>query len=249
MVLMSIKTTAELEKLKIIGRIVRKTLDEMAAAVRSGMTTAELDQIGLKVLTHHGAEAAPPIVYGFPGAVCISVNDEAIHGVPGNRKLVDGDLVKLDLVAVKDGFFADAAITVRVGKVSGTADALARCAEAAFWKAMKVARVGFRTCHIGREIEREVRGQGFSVMPQLGGHGVGRTIHEEPSVPNFYDRTCRAKLFEGLVIAVEPIIAAGNGYGVLMPDRWTVRTADRSLSAHYEHTVVITKGAPILLTN
>jgi methionyl aminopeptidase len=245
---MSVKTNAELEKLKVIGKIVRKTLDEMTAAVRSGMTTAELDHIGLNTLTEHGAEPAPPKVYGFPGSVCISVNDEAIHGVPGSRVLRDGDLLKLDLVACKDDFFADAAVTVRLGRVSSTADALLRCAEAAFWKAMKVARIGYRTCHIGREVEREARRSGFSVMRELGGHGVGRTIHEDPSVPNFYDRTCRAKLSEGLVIAVEPIIAAGTGQGILSSDGWTIRTADRSISAHYEHTIVITKGDPILLT-
>lgn len=245
---MSIKTDEELKKLKVIGKIVRRSLDQMSAAVESGITTLELDRIGLRMLEEHGAEAAPPKVYGFPGAVCISVNDEAVHGVPGGRVLRDGDLVKLDLVAMKDGFFADAAVTVRVGTVSSTADALVCCAEAAFWRAMKVARVGFRTCHIGREVEREVRRHGFSVMPELGGHGVGRTIHEHPSVPNFYDRSARTKLFRGLVIAVEPIITAGSGNGLLMPDRWTVRTADHSLSAHYEHTIVITEGEPLLLT-
>ena len=162
--------------------------------------------------------------------------------------LQDGDLLKLDLVACKDGFFADAAVTVPIGKVSHTAEALRRCAEAAFWKALKVARVGYRTCHIGREVQREVRSNGFNVMPRLGGHGVGRTIHEHPEVPNFYDRTCRTKLFEGLVLAVEPIIAAGNGHETLLPDGWTIRTADRSLSAHYEHTIMVTRGDPILLT-
>ena len=126
---MSVKTNEELEKLKIIGQIVRKTLDTMKAAARSGVTTAELDQIGLRTLTAHGAEAAPPKVYGFPGAVCISVNDEVVHGVPGSRVLQDGDLLKLDLVACKDGFFADSAVTVRIGNVSTTADALVRCAE------------------------------------------------------------------------------------------------------------------------
>src|SRR5262245_29202496 len=141
---MSVKTNEELEKLKVIGQIVRKTLDAMKGAARSGVTTAELDQIGLKTLTAHGAEPAPSKVYGFPGAVCISVNDEAVHGIPGTRVLQDGDLLKLDLVACKDGFFADAAVTVRIGSVSSTADALARCAESAFWKAMKVARIGYR---------------------------------------------------------------------------------------------------------
>ena len=245
---MSVKTNKELEKLKAIGQIVRKTLDAMKAAARSGVSTAELDQIGLKTLAAHGAEPAPSKVYGFPGAVCISVNEEAVHGIPGTRVLQDGDLLKLDLVACKDGFFADAAVTVGIGSVSSTADALVRCAESAFWKAMKVARIGYRTCHIGREVERETRRNGFSVMPELGGHGVGRTIHEHPNVPNFYDRTCRDRLHLGLVIAVEPILAAGAGDGLLSADGWTVRTADHSLSAHYEHTIVITKGDPILLT-
>src|SRR6187455_3537023 len=158
---MSIKTEEELAKLKVVGKIVRKALDKMAAAVRIGITTAELDQIGLHTLTEHGAEAAPRKIYGFPGAACISVNDEAVHGVPGDRALRDGDLVKLDLVAVKNGFFADAAVTVRVGTVSRAADEIVRCAEAAFWRAMTVARVGFRCLHIGREIEREVRQHGF----------------------------------------------------------------------------------------
>jgi methionyl aminopeptidase len=245
---MSIKTTAELEKLKVIGKIVRTTLNAMSAAVRVGISTAELDAIGLRVLTEHGASPAPPKVYGFPGSVCISVNDEAIHGIPGNRTLREGDLVKLDLVAEKAGFFADAAVTMRVGKVSDTADALVRCAESAFNKATKVARVSYRAYDIGRAVEREVRSFGFNVMPDLGGHGVGRTIHEAPDIPNFYDRTCRARLAEGLVIAVEPIVTAGSGHAVMMPDRWTIRTADRTLSAHYEHTIVITKGDPIVVT-
>jgi len=245
---MSVKTNKELEKLKAIGQIVRKTLDAMKAAARGGVSTAELDQIGLKTLAAHGAEPAPSKVYGFPGAVCISVNEEAVHGIPGTRVLQDGDLLKLDLVACKDGFFADAAVTIGIGSVSSTADALVRCAESAFWNAMKVARIGYRTCHIGREVERETRRNGFSVMRELGGHGVGRTIHEHPNVPNFYDRTCRDRLHLGLVIAVEPIVAAGAGDGLLSADGWTVRTADHSLSAHYEHTIVITKGDPILLT-
>jgi methionyl aminopeptidase len=245
---MSIKTHLELNKLRIIGKIVRQALDKMAEAARPGVTTAELDAIGAKLLAEHGAESAPPKVYGFPGAVCISVNDEAIHGIPGSRVIEDGDLVKLDLVAEKDGFFADAAITVRVGAVSATADALVRCAESAFQHAAKAAHVGNRVYEIGRAVEGEVRRCGFSVMRDLCGHGVGRSIHEEPSVPNYHEPRCRSRLTNGLVITIEPIIAVGAGRGELQGDRWTVRTADGSLSAHYEHTVVITKGAPILLT-
>ncbi|HUI57819.1 MAG TPA: type I methionyl aminopeptidase [Bryobacteraceae bacterium] len=245
---MSIRSHAELQKLRAIGRIVRETLDRTAAAVRPGITTAELAEIGARVLAARGAESAPPKVYGFPGALCISVNDEAIHGIPGGRVVRQGDLVKLDLVAEKDGFFADAAVTIAVGEVSETAVALARCAESAFHLAARAAKAGNRVYDIGRAVEQETRRCGFRVMRDLCGHGVGRTIHEPPNVPNYHDPRNRTRLQEGLVITIEPIIAAGNGQGVLQPDRWTIRTADGSMSAHYEHTVVITKGAPILLT-
>ncbi len=245
---MSITSQAELDALRMIGRIVRKALDTMAAAVRPGLTTAELDAIGKRVLVENGAESAPPKVYGFPGWVCISVNDEAIHGIPGDRILRPGDLVKLDLVAEKQGFMADAAVTLGVERVSGTASALMRCAERALRQATNVARVGYRLDHIGAAVEREVTRRGFRVMRAFGGHGVGRTIHEAPAVPNYADPSCRQPLTEGLVITIEPIISAGTPWGRLQPDGWTVRTADGSLAAHYEHTLVITQREPILLT-
>jgi methionyl aminopeptidase len=245
---MSIRSQSEFEKLRAIGKIVRRALDRAAAAVRPGITTGELDEIGARVLSEDGAEAAPPKVYGFPGALCISVNEEAIHGIPGGRVVRSGDLVKLDLVAEKDGYFADAAVTVAVGEVSDTARELARCAERAFHEGAKSARAGNRVYEIGRAVERETRAANFQVMRDLCGHGVGRTIHEPPTVPNYHDSRFRARLTEGLVITIEPIICAGRGEGRLQSDRWTIRTADGSLSAHYEHTVVVTKGAPVLLT-
>lgn len=245
---MSIRSQSEFEKLRAIGRIVRQALDRAAAATRPGITTAELNEIGARVLAEHGAEPAPPKVYGFPGALCISVNEEAIHGIPGGRVVRTGDLVKLDLVAEKDGFFADAAVTVMVGDVGDTARELAHCAERAFYEGARSARAGSRVYEIGRAVERETRRSNFSVMRDLCGHGVGRTIHEAPTVPNYHDPRCRTRLTEGLVITIEPIICAGSGEGRLQQDRWTIRTADGSLSAHYEHTVVITKREPILLT-
>jgi len=245
---MSIRSRHDFEKLRAIGRIVRRALDRTAAAVRPGITTAELNEIGARVLAEEGAESAPPKVYGFPAALCISVNDEAIHGIPGGRVVQAGDLVKLDLVAEKDGYFADAAVTVAAGQPGETARALARCAESAFYIATKAARAGNRVSEIGRAVEHETHRCGFQVMRELCGHGVGRTIHEPPSVPNYHEPRLRARLTEGLVITIEPILAAGDGRGVLQKDRWTIRTADGSLSAHYEHTVVITTGAPILLT-
>lgn len=246
---MSVRSHWEFEKLRTIGRIVRRALDATAAAVRPGISTGELDEIGARVLADAGAESAPPKVYGFPGSLCISVNDEAIHGIPGARVIQSGDLVKLDLVAEKDGFYADAAVTIEVGETSETAAALVRCAESAFRRAAGVAHAGNRISEIGRAVEQETRRCGFEVMRELCGHGVGRTIHEPPSVPNFHDPRSRARLTEGLVITIEPIIASGSRRGILQRDRWTIRTADGSLSAHYEHTVVITRTAPILLTS
>jgi methionyl aminopeptidase len=190
------------------------------------------------------------MVYGFPGDVCISVNDEVVHGIPGDRVIQPGDLVKLDLTAEKEGYHTDSAVSIEVrrGSTSGKGRELARCAERAFRQALDAARAGNRTKDIGCAVEREVRRRGFHVIKELGGHGIGRTIHESPAVPNYADFSALHKLSEGLVITIEPIIAAGIGEVSLDVDGWTYRTADGSLSAHYEHTIVITRGEPVLLT-
>jgi len=245
---MSITSPEQLEKLKACGRIVAKALRAMAAALRPGVTTAELAAIGTRVLAEHGARSSPPLVYGFPGDVCISVNDEVVHGIPGGRVLQPGDLVKLDLTAEKDGYHTDSAVTVQVPPVSTAASQLTRCAERAFRQSLTAARAGNGVRDIGRAVEREVRRRGFHVIRELGGHGIGRTIHEPPSVPNFPDASNHARLNEGLVLTIEPIIAAGTSRVRLDSDKWTVRTVDGSLAAHYEHTLVVTHGEPILLT-
>jgi methionyl aminopeptidase len=245
---MSINGPEELAGMRAAGAVVCLMLSAMKSVVRPGITTAELDEVGAGVMRQHGARSAPTLVYGFPGVNCISVNEEAVHGIPGTRALREGDLVKLDVTVEKNGFMADAAVTVPVGEASEERRRLAECAERAFAKAMLVARAGFRVSEIGRAVEREVRRSGFSVIRDLGGHGIGRTIHEEPRVPNFADPEANQILTEGLVITVEPIIAAGSGRSFLAPDKWTIITSDHSASAHYEHTLVITKGAPMLLT-
>jgi methionyl aminopeptidase len=245
----SISGPEELEALRAAGAIVRRVLEAMKQQVRAGVTTAELDAIGASVIAANGARSAPATVYNFPGSNCISLNDEAVHGVPGNRVLRDGDLLKLDVTIEKDGFMADAAETVPVGTVTPEAQRLIACARRAFEKAMLVARAGFRVSDIGRAVEKQVRREGFSVIRELGGHGIGRTIHESPRVPNYPDPGAVQVLNEGLVIAVEPIIAAGSGRTILGEDGWTMKTADRRPAAHYEHTIVVTKGAPVLLTS
>jgi methionyl aminopeptidase len=245
---MSITSPVQLEKLRACGRIVAKALRAMAAAVRPGVTTRELAEIGSKVLTEHGARSSPPLVYGFPGDVCISVNDEVVHGIPGDRALRPGDLVKLDLTAEKDGYHTDSAMTVQVLPSTRPAGELAHCAERAFRQSLAAARAGNSVREIGRAVEREVRRRGFHVIRELGGHGIGHTIHEDPSVPNFPDPFNHVRLTEGMVLTIEPIIAAGTNRVRLDEDKWTLRTDDGSLAAHYEHTLVITCGDPILLT-
>lgn len=245
---MSITTPEELAGMRAAGAVVRRMLEAMKNAVRAGVTTAELDAVGAGIMRQHGAQSAPQLVYKFPGVNCISLNHEAVHGIPGERQVQEGDLLKLDVTIEKDGFMADAAETVAVGEVSEESRRLIACAERAFTKAMLVARAGFRVSEIGRVVEREVRRAGFSVIRDLGGHGIGRTIHEKPRVPNYADPQANEILTEGLVITVEPIIAAGSGRALVAKDGWTVCTADRRPSAHYEHTLVITKGEPILLT-
>jgi len=245
---MSISHPDELAGLRAAGRVVRLTLDALEAAVRPGITTSELDAVAARVFDEHGAKSAPALVYGFPGTVLISVNDEVVHGVPGTRRLRSGDVVKLDVTVEKDGFMSDAARTVIPGAASDLARRLQHCARHAFDLALRVARAGNRVSEIGRVVEREVRRQGFSVVRALSGHGIGRTIHEAPSVPNYYDRRQRDVLTEGLVITIEPLITAGAPDVFEDRDRWTIRTRDGSLAAHHEHTMVINRGAPELLT-
>ena len=245
---MSIESQKDLEGLKRAGRIVRMIIRAMEKALRPGITTGELDAVGGRVMRAQGARSAPRMVYGFPGDVLISVNDEVVHGIPGARVVQPGDLVKLDVTVEKDGYMADAAVTVPVAPAPETARRLADCARAAFAKAMEVARVGNRVNDIGRAVEAEVNRRGFRVIRDLNGHGIGRTIHEEPSVPNYYDPRNTQPLTQGLVITVEPIIGASSGRFVESGDGWTVRTADGGLAAHYEQTLVITRGKPILLT-
>src|SRR5215469_9417886 len=199
---MSINGPEELESLRAAGAVVRAVLEAMKREVHPGITTRALDAIGAKVIDENGARSAPAMVYGFPGSNCISLNEEAVHGVPSDRVLREGDLLKLDVTVEKDGFMADAAETVGVGAISDEGQRLIACAQRAFEKAMLVARAGFRVSEIGRVVEREVRRDGFSVIRELGGHGIGRTIHEEPRVPNYPDPGMRRVLTEGLVIAV-----------------------------------------------
>lgn len=245
---MSIESPHDLDAMKRIGRIVALILAELRTQVVPGTTTAALDRTCATLLARHEARSGPQIAYNFPGSLCVSVNDEAVHGVPGSRTIQPGDLVKLDLVAEQGGYYADAAVTISVAPATPTARGLAKCARRALDRAFAVLRPGRLVADVGRAIEREVRRSGFRVMPELGGHGVGRAVHEAPSVPNFGDPRERTVLTRGLVLAVEPIVCAGSGALVEDADGWTIRTADGSLAAHHEHTVVVTEQGPLVLT-
>lgn len=245
---MSIESNADLNGLREAGRVTGEILDALEQSLAVGVTTAELDAEAAAILASNGARSAPALTYGFPGHVLISVNDEIVHGIPGPRRLRQGDLVKLDVTVEKDGYIADAARSVVVGDGPETAKRLVIAAQAAFRAALSVARAGTRVNEIGRAVDFEVRRHGFTVIRGLTGHGVGRTIHEEPSVPNYYDRWQQDVLTEGLVIAIEPMISAGSARVVQDDDGWTIRTRDGSLAAHYEQTVVITRQDPMILT-
>jgi methionyl aminopeptidase len=244
----SIEHEGELRALWRVGRVVARTLALLRARLQPGVTTQELDAQAADFLAAQGARSAPQLAYQFPGATCISVNDAAVHGIPDGRVLRNGDLVTLDVTAELDGFYADAAITLPVGTATPRARALCAAAEAAFWKAAAVARAGVPLSALGRVVEAEVRRRGFYVLRELCGHGIGRAIHEEPEVLNYYRPGERRIMNRGLVIALEPIIASGTQMTRLAHDGWTVRSLDGSLTAHFEHTLVITRRRPLVVT-
>jgi methionyl aminopeptidase len=245
---MSIETPEELAGLRATGRVVAEVLRAMRRAVRPGVTTGELDAIAARIFRRAGARSAPQLTYGFPGATCICVNDEAVHGIPGPRRLREGDLVKLDVAAELDGYYADACVSVGVGCARPATNRLAAAARHALAQALTTARAGAPQSVIGATIERETGMRGYSVCAELMGHGIGRSLHEAPDVPSFYDPELTAALTDGLVLTIEPIVSAGSGAVSQGRDGWTVRTADGALSAHEEHTIVITAGAPLILT-
>jgi methionyl aminopeptidase len=247
-VVVSIETPEELEGLRASGRVVAEALRAMRGAVRPGVTTGDLDAVAARIFRRAGARSAPQITYGFPGATCISVNDEAVHGIPGPRRLREGDLVKLDVAAELDGFYADACVSVGVGRARPATNRLAATARHALAQALGVARAGAPQSVIGAAIEREAGARGHAVCAELMGHGIGRRLHDSPDVPSFFDPGLTAMLTDGLVLTIEPIVSTGSGEVRQGRDGWTVCTADGALSAHEEHTIVITPGAPLVLT-
>jgi methionyl aminopeptidase len=244
----TIDSEDDLEGLTRIGRVVAQARDEMLAAVAPGVPTAELDSIGAAVFRRHGARSAPILDYRFPGTNCISVNDEAAHGIPSMTKVLQhGDIVNLDVSAELDGYYSDTGASVGVGHISTLARTLLEATRSAQHDAMLAAVAGNRVRHIGRAVRARARKHGFCVIKNLSGHATGRKLHEPPSVP-CADDSQRTILWEGLVLAIEPFLSVSSDYVVDATDGWTLRTSDGSLVAQFEHTMVVRHGAPLVLT-
>ncbi len=246
---MTIQTENDLLALRHIGGIVANCLQLMGKSIEPGMTTLELDAIGDAYLTAHGAQSAPRVTYQFPGATCISVNHEIAHGIPGKRRILAGDLVNIDVSAELNGYFADTGGSFMVPPFNNMKQRLCRATKQALSAAMSNARDGMALNMIGKAIEQTAQQTGFSILRNLGSHGVGRGLHEEPEfIAPYFDPSDRRQLKEGMVITIEPFLSTGAQHAKQSRDGWTLFTAPQFLSAQYEHTMVITKGQPMIMT-
>jgi methionyl aminopeptidase len=244
----ALRSPEELAAIGAAAQVVACVLAELRAAVRPGIRTRDLERLAAAAFRRLGARSGTLGYHGFPGQLCISVNDEVVHGIPGPRRLAAGDLVKLDVVAVKDGFYGDAAISVPVGPVRPEVQRLLRVTEEALWAGIAQARPGNRVGDIGHAIERHVAAHGLTVVRHFVGHGIGRAMHEPPQVPNFGEPGTGPLLRPGMVLAIEPQVNLGSAEVRILADGWTAVTADGAWSAHFEHTVAITADGPEVLT-
>lgn len=246
---MSIQTEKDLVALRRIGRIVAQCLQYMGSRLEPGITTQELDALGSSFLEKHGARSAPRLTYEFPGATCISVNEEAAHGIPGAKVIRAGDLVNIDVSAELDGYFADTGGSFIVPPGTEVQRKLCEATRTALKNAMKEARAGRPLHAIGRAIENEAKRNGFTVIRNIGSHGVGRALHEEPGfIPGYYEPRDKRVLKENQVITIEPFLSTGATLVHETGDGWTLVTSRKFLTAQFEHTIVITKGAPLIMT-
>ncbi len=246
--MIKIKSLHEVQKMRTAGRIVAEVFEVIKPLIVPGITTRELDKIAAEHIKKSGAGCSFYNYGGFPGHVCISVNDEVIHGIPGKRKLCNGDVVSVDVGASIDGYHGDAARTFGVGEISPEAKKLIEVTEASFWRGMEFALPGNRLGDISANIQKVVESNGFSVVRDFVGHGIGNALHEEPEVPNYGTEGRGPRLISGMTIAIEPMVNIGTFEVNTLSDDWTVVTADGKLSAHYENTVLITKDGVEILT-
>lgn len=246
--MIQLKTEKEIELIKTGGEILAGALALVREACQPNVKTKELDAMAEEFILERGGRPAFKGYQGFPGTLCISVNEEVVHGIPGNRKLKSGDIVSVDCGVVWEGFVADSATTIPVGDIDDETETLLRVTEESLYKAIEQARIGNYVRDISQTVQEWVEKHGFSVVRELVGHGVGREMHEDPQIPNYVTAQRGPKLKEGLVIAIEPMVNVGGCEVRLKRDRWTIETLDRSKSAHFEHTVAVTKDGPKILT-
>ncbi|RKZ30440.1 type I methionyl aminopeptidase [bacterium] len=248
------KSRREIDLMRRAGVVVAETIYALCKKAKPGITTGELAAVAADVIESYGAESAflnyrpRGAQKGFPGVVCISINEEVVHGIPGNRKIADGDVVSFDVGVRLDGYCGDGAGTVIVGNASDSAKRLLDITRQCLYNGIEQAVPGNRIKDIGRAVQVTAESAGFGVVRELVGHGIGREVHEEPQVPNFVTTGFSENIRRGLTIAIEPMITAGSWQVVQMDDGWTVSTADKSLAAHYEHTIAVTENGPQILT-
>jgi methionyl aminopeptidase len=246
--MIKLKSPGEIQAMREANRVVGKVLQMFRNEVVPGISTAKLDQMGEELCRSLGAVPGFKGYGGFPFATCCSVNEQVVHGFPNKHPLKEGDIISLDFGAVLDGFNGDAAITVPVGEVSKKATALMQATEAALYAGIDQMKVGNRLGDISNAVQKRAESAGFSVVRQFVGHGIGRKLHEDPQVPNFGPKGRGVLLKEGMVLAVEPMVNEGTWEVAVLDDGWTAVTVDGKLSAHYEHTVAITKDGPMILS-
>ena len=244
-----IKSEAEIEKMRISGIALRKVHDAVKSAVRVGATTMDLERAAVAKVEELGVKAAFLGYHGYPAVLCTSVNNEVIHGIPNDKRVLhEGDVVSVDCGVIVDGYYSDAAVTHPVGKISSAAEKLLRVTEASLYAAIDKALVGGRLFDISNAVQTICEAEGFGVVREFVGHGIGKNMHEDPQVPNYGDAGKGPRLKAGMVLAIEPMINIGSAEVKVLEDGWTAITVDGSISAHFEHTVAITKDGPVILT-
>lgn len=243
-----IKNDMEIEHMRRAGRVVRETLARLEEVVKPGITTAELDKLAEEFIIKQGAKPSFKGYHGFPGSICASVNSEVVHGFPGETVLQEGDIISVDCGAILNGYHGDAARTFPVGRISKDAEKLIEVTRESFFKGIEKAIVGNKLTDISSTIQQYVESNGFSVVRDFVGHGIGTDLHEDPEVPNFGRPGRGPKLVHGMILAIEPMVNAGKYHVKIKPNGWTVVTCDGSLSAHYENTVAILNNGPEILT-
>lgn len=243
-----LKSPAEIEKMRTAGKLLRQVFDEVAKMVAPGVTTAQMDRKARELIESAGARPAFLGYHGFPATLCTSVNEEVVHGIPSDRVLIEGDIVSVDCGLVLNGFYSDTATTFPVGTISEEAQRLLRVTEESLYKAIEKMTVGTRIGTVSYAVQEHVEKEGFSIVREYTGHGIGRAMHEAPQVPNFGKPDTGFRLQEGLVLAVEPMVNVGVWQTETLDDDWTVVTADGAYSAHFEHTIAVTADGPQILT-